>query len=226
MMTAGCEEREAVKVAERPGGKFIVVTTAETPPYSYRDPQTGEVIGIEVDIVREAAAKLGREVEYKILKFEYLLMAVKSGEADLAVSGISITEPRKRDVDFSVPYAYDGGRFLYRAGEAVPTMVLAETMRVGVLEATTYDFYLCAHGIDPVRFWSYNEMLKALYENRIDAAFNDGVVMVSAAQESNGVLAVTNFETRENFGIAVRKELPELRDALDEVILARHEDGR
>ena len=69
-------------------------------------------------------------------------------------------------------------------------------------------------------------MLKALYENRIDAAFNDGVVMVSAAQESNGVLAVTNFETRENFGIAVRKELPELRDALDEVILARHEDGR
>lgn len=105
-------------------------------------------------------------------------------------------------------------------------MVLAETIRVGVLEATTYDFYLCAHGIDPVRFWSYNEMLKALYENRIDAVFNDGVVVVSAAQESNGALSVTPFETRENFGIAVRKELPELRAALDEVIAAREEAKR
>ena len=217
---AGCGDRTPSAPA-RTDGALVVVTTAETPPYSYVDAATGEVVGDEIDIVREAAKKIGRRVEIRLLRFEQLLLAVKTGEADMAASGISITGPRMADVDFSVPYAYDGGMFLYRAGERVPTMILAERIRIAVLESTTYDFYLCSHGIDPVRFRSYTDAVEALRSRDVDAVFNDGVVVKVSAAESNGELAVSRFETRENFGIAVRKDMPELRAALDQVIRER-----
>ena len=223
LVAAGAEAQDGraarLLAAEEP--PLIVVTTAETPPYSFVDEATGEIVGIELEIVRAAAAKLGRRVEARRMKFEELLPAVKSGEADMASSGISITAPRKADVDFSIPYAYDGGMFLYRAGERMPTMVLAETMRVAVLEATTYDFYLCFHGIDPTRFRSFPAALKALQANEVDAVFNDSSVVKTAVAASGGTLAASRLETRENFGIAVRKGLNELKDALNETIMQR-----
>lgn len=223
MLVAGCGERQGGDVSNvaRTNDAFIVVTTAETPPFTYRDEKTGEIVGIEMDIIRAAAAKFGRSVEARRMMFEELLPTVKSGAADMAASGISITEPRKADVDFSLPYAFDGGKFLYRAGERMPTMIRAETIRVAVLEATTYDFYLCSHGIDPVRFRSFPEAVTTLKSNAVDAVFNDGIVVTASAKESNGALAASRFETRENFGIAIRKELPELKAALNAIIAER-----
>ena len=225
-LVAGCGERVGADVGAgvpfpRANNTLIVVTNAETPQYSYRDKESGEVVGIELDIVRAAAAKLGCQIETRITKFENLLFAVKSGEADMAVSVISITEPRKVDVDFSIPYAVDGGKFLYRAGEPMPTMIRAEKLRIGVVEATTYDRYLCSHGIDPVRFFSQMDAIEALKDKRIDALMNDGIVVMTEAEQSNGMFAASRFETRELFGIAVRKGLPELKAALDETILER-----
>lgn len=221
-LAVGCGERRTSPAANhsslRQDGVLILGTTAETPPFSYVDPESGEIVGIEVDIARTAAAKLGCSFETRRMRFENLLFAVKSGEVDMSASAISITEPRKRDVDFSIPYANDGGMFLYRAGERMPTMILAETMRVAVMEATTYDYYLCSHGIDPVRFDSVVDAFEAVKDQRVDAFLNDGIVVLAAVEASGGTLAASRMETRENFGIAVRKDMPQLKAALDEVI--------
>lgn len=227
LLAAGCGERRsssnAHPSAARPDGVLIFGTTAETPPFSYVDQETGEIRGIEVDIARAAAAKLGCSIEPRLMRLENLLFAVKSGEVDMAAAAISITEPRKADVDFSIPYAYDGGMFLYRAGETMPTMIRAERMRIAVIEGTTYDYYLCSHGIDPVRFYSVVEALEAVRAERVDAFFNDGIVVLAAVEASNGLFAASRTETRERFGIAVRKDMPRLRAALDEVIRERQE---
>lgn len=141
---------------------LVLLTTAEMPPYSYRDEETGEIVGEEIDIAREAAAKLGRPLEVRTAKFPELLPMVSEGKADLAAAEIIITEGRLQSVDFSEPYATEGGMFLYRAGEPMPTMIRAERMRIAVMDASIYDFYLSLHGIDPVRFDSYDVAIKAL----------------------------------------------------------------
>ena len=205
----------------RPEPPLVLVTTLQTPPYSYRDEATGEIVGLEIEIARAAAGKLGRELEVRMAKFPELLPMVSAGEADLAASGITITEGRLQTVDFSVPYTTEGGMFLYRADEPMPTMVRAERMRVATMDASTYDFYLSSHGIDPIRIDTFGEAMKAFDERRVDTVFYDSCTVRLVAEQSGGRLAASPLETRENFGIALRKGNAALKAALDEAIAAR-----
>ena len=156
---------------EREKDVLVLVTTTDTPPYSYRDEETGEIVGLEIDIARAAAKSLGCTLEVRKAKFPELLPMVSSGEADLAASGITITDGRRQAVDFSVPYATEGGMFLYRAADPMPTMIKAEMLRVGTMDASTYDYYLTSHGIDPIRYDSYVNALVDLREKRLDEQF-------------------------------------------------------
>lgn len=196
---------------------LVLLTTTDTPPYSYRDEATGEIVGVEIDIARHAADKLGRKLEIRKAKFPELIPMVSSGQADLAASGITITEGRLQAVDFSIPYATEGGMFLYRTGDRMPTMILAETLRVATMDASTYDFYLSAHGIDPIRYDSYPQALADLKAGRLDTVFFDSCA-VRLLAESDPALSASRLETRENFGIVVGKGNSELKAALDEAI--------
>ena len=208
----------ALIAAEPP---LLLITSADTPPYSYEDEETGEIVGIEIEIARAAAAKLWRELEVKWEKFPYLLPKVNAGEADMAAATITITEGRLQTVDFSEPYAHEGGMFLYRAGERMPTMIVAESLRVGTIDASTYDFYLSSHNIDPVRYDSYRTAVVDLKEHRIDAVFFDSSAVRNLVAGSGGKLAASRLEFRENFGIALHKGNKALKAALDEAIRER-----
>jgi polar amino acid transport system substrate-binding protein len=207
----------SLSAAEAP---LVLLTTTDTPPYSYRDEATGEIVGVEIDIARYAADKLGRKLEVRKAKFPELIPMVSSGQADLAASGITITEGRLQAVDFSIPYATEGGMFLYRTGDRMPTMILAETLRVATMDASTYDFYLSAHGIDPIRYDSYPQALADLKAGRLDTVFFDSCA-VRLLAESDPALSASRLETRENFGIALGKGNSELKAALDEAIAGR-----
>ncbi len=217
---AGCGGR-AAPVAVDPNAPLVLVTTGQTPPYSYRDEETGEIVGEEIEIARAAAERLGRALEVRIAKFPELLPMVAAGEADLAASGITITEGRRQTVDFSEPFVTEGGMFLYRAGETEPTMFRAERMRVATIDATTYDFYLTSHGVDPMRYDSFDSAMEAFRERRADTVFYDSCTARIVAEESGGAIAASPLQTRENFGIAVRKGNDVLKAALDAAIAER-----
>lgn len=223
LLSAGCSGRDAdapPPLPARTNNVLLLVTTTDTRPYSYCDDETGEIVGLEIDIARAAAAKLGCKLEIRKEKFPNLLTMVSAGEADMAASGITITEGRLQTVDFTVPYATEGGMFLYRAGEEMPTMIRAEKIRIGTMDASTYDFYLTSHGLDPVRYGSYVDAMDDLRAKRLDAMFFDSCAVRIDAENSNGEFAASRLETRENFGIAVRKGDTRLKKALDMVITA------
>lgn len=228
-MFAGCSpdgSGDPGRGAGRTNDALIVVTPADTPPYLYRDVETGEIKGLEVDIIREAAKSLGRAVEFQVREFDSLFHIVKSGEADMAASSLAITPVRLEDVDFSIPYVTEGGMFLYRTGERMPTMIVAETIRVATVESMTHDFYLSRHEIDPVRFPTYTDAVRALKAGRVDAVYFDSNAVRQSVADSGGRLAASRLETRENLGIAVRKGLPEVKAALDAAIARRKESSR
>lgn len=215
----GCDadSRPEDSACALPGGALVLATTTDAPPYAYVD-GTGKFCGIDIDIARAAAAKLGRKLEIRAVNAEALIPLVKSGKADMAASGLSITAGRLLSVDFSIPYAEDGGAFLYRAGERMPTMTLAESMRVATVESMSHDFYLTRHGVDPVRYRSLEAAVKDVESGKVDALYDDKSSLVMAAKQSNGRLATTPRVTREQFGIAVCKGQRELKAALDAVI--------
>ena len=143
LVVAGCggEPRaEAPAAEDRADGPLVAAMMPNIPPYLYLDPDTGEVKGIDVDIVRAAAARLGRDLEIRTVPFAEILPSVKNGTADFAAAAITITEGRSRDADFSDSYAEEGCAFLYRAADPPPNIIDAESMRVGVVESMTGDF--------------------------------------------------------------------------------------
>lgn len=221
-VSSGCDRKPVEAARTRTdGAPLVLVTTSSTPPFSYVDEATGKTVGTEIDIARAAAAKLGRGLEIRKARFPDLLPLVSDGDADLAASGITITEGRLQTVDFSIPYTTEGGMFLYRASDPMPTMIRAEKLRVATMDASTYDFYLCAHNIDSIRYDYFPKAVEDLKAGKVDAVFYDSCAVKLVAEKSNGEFAVSRLETRENFGIAVRKGDSALKAALDEVIAAR-----
>ncbi len=210
----------AVASAAKP---LVLLTAAETPPFSYVDAKTGEVAGLEIDIAREAAEKLGRPLEVRKVDFPELLPAVSEGCADMA-SGLTITEGRQRVVDFSLPSSCEGGVFLYRAKDPVPTVASADLIKVATTEASTYDFYLVSHDIDPIRYESYAEAVEDLKAGIVDAVFYVSSAVCISAGESGGELSCSRMEFRENIAFAVQKGDGALKAALDDAIAARRKE--
>lgn len=211
--------------SDRPAdGPLVLAFMPEVPPYTYLDPDTGEPAGIDVEIVRAAATRLGRDLEIRILPFSEILSSVKNGDADFAAAAITILDGRRRNVDFSIPYAEEGCVFLYRTSEEPPTMIRAESLRVGVVDSMSSDVYLTRHGIDPFRYESLHDAVEDLRAGRLDTVFYDRPALATAAKESSGALAITPLETRELYGIGVRKGRPDLLDAVNDAI--RQRNGR
>lgn len=88
----------------RPNGKLTMATETEFAPYEYKD-ANGGFTGIDIDIFHALCDKLGYEPEIKDMLFEDIIGAVKSGECDIGMAAITITDDRMAEVDFTDSYA-------------------------------------------------------------------------------------------------------------------------
>ena len=227
VLAAGCDDSSrnadpaTHHVAKRTDGALVLAISPELPPYAYMDTNRGAACGIDVDIVKAAAKRLRRPLKIVEMPFDRLIPAVRDLEADFAAGAMTITDGRRHEVEFSIPYAEEGAVFIYHADGPVPTMVRAEGMRVGAVESMTQDFYLTRHGIDPFRYGTIEQALNALRSHKVDTVFYDRSILAEVAKASGGKLAVTPLETRENYGIAVRKDRADYIEAVNSVIRER-----
>lgn len=120
---AGCAKKapatklEAIKKA----GKIILGTSADYPPYEFHGQIDGKdaIIGFDIEIAKEVAKDLDVELEIKDMDFDGLLAALKSGNIDIIISGMTPTEERRQNVDFSDIYYYvEHGVVIRKADEA------------------------------------------------------------------------------------------------------------
>lgn len=199
-----------------------MITHPTDPPCSYTN-ALGECMGSDIDLGRKIAARMGRRLVCEIEEFENLIPRLKAGTADFSIATITITEARRRDVDFSRPYATSGNCFLYRANGPKPRMSQISTMRIGVESGTTGDLYLSWHGGDPQRYARMNDAVGALRRGDVDAIFFDAIPLISWAERSGGELIASPLETREGYGVAVDKRRPDVLAAANAVI---EEEGR
>ena len=94
-LLSGCEGQQEDR-------KLIFATSAEYPPFEYK--VGGILTGFEIELGMMIAEELGWKIEFKDMQFSSVLPAVQSGIADAGISTITITEKRKKNFDFSIPY--------------------------------------------------------------------------------------------------------------------------
>lgn len=83
-------------------GKLVMATNVGFPPYEFY--QNGVPTGIDVDMARAIADKLGKELEIKDMEFDSVIISVQSGKADIGAAGMTVTEERKKNIDFTDSY--------------------------------------------------------------------------------------------------------------------------
>ena len=100
--TSGCGKKDRASVPAGKSKKLVMVTEATFPPYEYME--NSKIVGIDPEIVGEIARNLGYTLVIQDMKFDSVILAVQTGKADIAASGITVTEDRKKQVNFTVPY--------------------------------------------------------------------------------------------------------------------------
>src|SRR5690554_2691462 len=91
-----------------------VVTDPSFVPFEMMDQETGEMIGFDMEIIAEVAERAGFDYDLNTMDFNGIIPALQTGNVDIAIAGITITDERKQIVDFSDPYYDSGLRILVR----------------------------------------------------------------------------------------------------------------
>ena len=100
--TEGAEGYVTPEGTEYPNGTLIMATNAAFEPYEYIE--NGEVIGIDAEFAKAICDKLGYELKIEDMEFDSIIPAVQSGKADFGMAGMTVTEERLENIDFTDTY--------------------------------------------------------------------------------------------------------------------------
>ena len=201
-----------------------MITQATFPPYEFLREQ--DVVGIDVEICRAVAQKLGRGFQSETVDFDSIIPAVISGKADLAAAGITVTEDRKKIVDFSIPYVKTGIVVISKRSNPFTGVEQLKGKLIGVQAGTTSETYVLKQlGQEPVRTRSPDEAVADLKSGRNDFVIADAEPAKNIVKDEPDLQA-SGLITSEEYAIAVRKGRPELLKAINETIAELKANGR
>lgn len=133
------------------GGRTIVAVTENAyTPLNFADPDTGEGIGWEYDAFNEIAKRLNAEVDWNLASWDVMIQAVKEGQFEVGMDGITITEEREEEIDFTDPYMTSQQFMLVRADEdrisGPGDFSTDESLLIGAQGGTT-NFYVAVYEV-------------------------------------------------------------------------------
>lgn len=206
--------------------KFVVATNAEFPPYEYKEGQ--DYKGIDIDIVNAIAEKLGKKLEVMDIAFDAVLPAVVSGKADMGASGITITEDRKQNVDFSIPYTKAVQMVIVTEDSNIQSVDDLAGKKIGVQQGTTGDIY-CTDDFGEgsmVRYQKIADGVLPLKNGQIDCLVIDDQVAINVVKNNTGIKTLETAYATEEYAFAIQKGNQELLNTVNEVISELESSGK
>ncbi|MFD9563294.1 ABC transporter substrate-binding protein [Streptomyces sp. NPDC059994] len=211
-------------------GKLTTCTHLPYPPF--QSEQNGKVVGFDVSLIDLVAKNL--KVEQKILDtpFENFKTGafLNSGECDLAAAGMTITDERKKNVDFSAPY-FDATQALLATKKSGVTSLAdlkAKGKKLGAQAETTGESYATGKGFNPVAFESSDAVINGLRTGQVDAVVIDYPVVQGWLKDkanADQFALVENISTGEQYGFSVKKGNTKLLAAIDKAVTDAKADG-
>lgn len=133
------------------GGRTIIAVTENAyTPLNFADPATGEGIGWEYDAFNEIATRLNANIDWQLASWDVMIQAVKDGQFEVGMDGITITEEREGQIDFTDAYMVSQQFMLVRADEARISDPSAfggdESLLIGAQAGTT-NFYVAVYEV-------------------------------------------------------------------------------
>ncbi len=207
-------------------GKLVVATNATFPPYEFRD-DNGNFAGIDIEIIQAVGEYLGLEVEITDIEFDAIITSVSSGKADIGIAGMTVTEDRLKNVDFSDTYATGKQVVITASDSGINGVADLAGKKVGVQTGTTGDIYASDDStIGSVeQFNSGTEAVLALSQGKIDAVIIDNEPAKKYIEKYEDLVIIDEEYTYEEYAMCIAKGNTELVEKINEALKALKDSG-
>lgn len=180
--SAGENYYESPEDVDRSNGTLVMATNAEFPPYEYYE--EGKITGIDMDIMQAVCDKLGMELKIEDMAFDSVIPAVSTGKVDIGASGFTVTEERKKNVNFTDTYAKSKQVIIVR-----DTSVTAE--KTGIAEKF-YDNFIKDSRYTYLLKGLLNTLIITVFAVMIGIVFGFLIAIVRTNHDRNGGFTILN----------------------------------
>ena len=216
--------------ALRQRGTIVITTDATYPPFEYKE--DGVLQGFDIELGNEIGRELGVTVTWVPMEWSGVLGALETRKADLVMSGVTITDERKKGNAFSRPYFLSGQAIVRRRGDTgIQTIQDLLSKKVSVQEETTGQYALEKAGVKKDQILRFDQLQDGLLDVRnrkSDAVVADLPALKAILKKGYPELEIAQPKpfTQENVGLVARKSEPELVYAVNQAIDRILVDGR
>lgn len=211
---------------------LVMATNAEFPPYEFFEGD--KIVGIDAEIAGKIAEKLGCELKIEHVDFDSIIPGVQSGKYDMGVAGMTVTDERKEQVNFTQSYATGVQSIIVPEGSDIKTVddLFAEgaNKKIGVQLATTGDLY-CTWDIEDEGLGTverYNkgaDAIMALSSGKVDCVVIDNEPAKVFVKNNEGLKILDTEYAIEDYAIAISKDNAELLEKADKALGELIADG-
>ncbi len=208
--------------------KLTVACDATWPPFEQVNEKTREVEGYGIDLMKAIAQKAGLDIRFVNVNFDTVLAGIAQCQYDMAVSSITITEERKKDILFSDPYFAAGQVVTVRAdNKEIKGRDSLPGRTAGAQIGTTGSIEISK--MPGVKLKTYDDVglaFQDLMNGQIDAVVSDYPVAAGyAAKNPQKLKNVGDMFTDENYGIAICRNNPNLVAKVNAALKALKAEG-
>ena len=221
--TQGAADASAVTTVKE--GVLTMATNVAFPPYEYYE--GSEPVGIDVEIARAVAEKLGLTLEVEDMEFDSIITAVQMGKADVGFAGMTVTEDRLKSINFSDSYATAKQVIIVPQDSKIAGPDDLTGKKIGVQLATTGDIYATGdYGKENVEEYNKGaDAVMALLNGKVDAVIIDGEPAKSFVA-ANPTLKIVEAEyVTENYAACISKDNEALLAGINEALAELTKDG-
>lgn len=214
---AGCSRNE---------NELIMVTEAGFAPFEYYE--NGTIVGVDVEIAKEIASELGKELVIKDVAFDSIINEVKSGKADIGAAGISYSEERSKQVDFSNNYFTSNLVTIIKNDDNENNFNNLNNKKIAVQLGSTADTYVTNNYKEEniVRQKKYLTTVEDLKNNKVDCIVMDELPAKTIIQNNPELKIIDKVLSSENYGMIVKKGNEELLNLVNKVINRLISEGK
>lgn len=231
-MLAGCGSDKDAENNEKK--TLTLATSADFPPYEYVG-DDGEYAGIDIEVSKLIAEKLGYELKVENMDFNSVITSVQNGKADIGMAGLTVTPDRLKSVAFTDSYATGVQVVIVKEGSPIKTVddLYAEgaQYRIGVQLATTGDIYISDDIADKKMSCTVEEYkagadaVAALVAGKLDCVVIDNEPAKSFVAANDGLTILDTEFVTEDYAICIAKENTELCTSINNALKELIADG-
>ncbi len=206
--------------------ELVMVTEAGFAPYEYYE--NNKIVGVDVDIANEIAKELGKKLVIKDVAFDSIINEVKTKKADFGAAGISYSEERALQVDFSINYSVSKQVVIVKNDSIINSPNEISGKKIAVQLGSIGDTYVTENfkNSEIIRQKKYLSAVQDLKASKVDAIVMDELPALEIIKTNNDLKILPKELTSDSYGMIVRKGNKELLDKINSVLTRLKDEGK